>query len=77
MRDTAYAERCRIANEVWRDWLAVHRFYMGKWGTGLLWFFTLGFFFVGQIIDLFLLGGAVDRHNERVHHLRPWRVMAA
>lgn len=43
----------------------LHRFYMGKWGTGLLWFCTLGLLFVGQAIDLFLLGNAVDRHNDR------------
>lgn len=32
-----------------------HRFYTGRVWTGLLWFFTLGFLYIGQIIDLFLI----------------------
>ena len=43
----------------------IHRFYMGKWGTGLLWFFTGGLLLIGQIIDIFFLSGAVDNHNRR------------
>jgi TM2 domain-containing membrane protein YozV len=32
-----------------------HRFYYGKPVTGTIWFFTLGVFFIGWIIDLFLI----------------------
>jgi TM2 domain-containing membrane protein YozV len=32
-----------------------HRFYYGKQFSGTLYFFTLGFFFIGWIIDLFLI----------------------
>ena len=35
--------------------IGAHRFYFGKTKTGILWFFTLGLFFVGWIIDLFLM----------------------
>jgi len=32
-----------------------HRFYYGKPVSGTIWFFTLGFFLIGWIIDLFLI----------------------
>lgn len=40
-----------------------HRFYAGKWITGLLWFFTFGLLFFGTIIDLFLIPGMIEREN--------------
>ena len=40
-----------------------HRFYLGKIGTGLLWFFTLGIFGFGAFIDLFTLGSQVSQYN--------------
>jgi hypothetical protein len=38
---------------------------VGKPLTGLLWFFTGGLCFVGQIIDLFLIPGMVEQANRR------------
>lgn len=35
--------------------LGAHRFYYGKQITGTIWFFTLGLFFIGWIVDLFLI----------------------
>jgi TM2 domain-containing membrane protein YozV len=35
--------------------LGVHRFYFGKPVSGTIYFFTLGLFFIGWIIDLFLI----------------------
>lgn len=32
-----------------------HRFYYGKPITGTIWFFTFGLFFIGWIVDLFLI----------------------
>ena len=35
--------------------MGAHRFYYGKQISGAIWFFTLGLFFIGWIIDLFLI----------------------
>ncbi len=43
----------------------IHRFYLGRPLTGLLWFFTGGLCFVGQVIDLFLIPGMVEQANRR------------
>lgn len=35
--------------------IGAHRFYYGRQITGVIWFFTFGLFFIGWIIDLFLI----------------------
>lgn len=35
--------------------IGAHRFYYGRPITGALWFFTLGLFLVGWLVDLFLI----------------------
>ena len=40
--------------------MGAHRFYYGKPISGTLYFFTLGVFFIGWIVDLFLIPG-MDR----------------
>jgi TM2 domain-containing membrane protein YozV len=42
-----------------------HRFYYGRQITGVIWFFTLGLFLVGWIIDLFLIPGMSERADRR------------
>ena len=44
--------------------IGAHRFYYGKQVTGVIWFFTLGLFFIGWIIDLFLIP-SMEREAER------------
>ncbi|RNC84037.1 MAG: TM2 domain-containing protein [Balneola sp.] len=43
--------------------LGLHRFYLGRIGTGLGWLFTWGLFGFGAIYDLFALSGMVDDQN--------------
>jgi len=45
--------------------MGAHRFYYGRQITGTIWFFTLGLFFIGWIIDLFLIPGMDDAADER------------
>ena len=40
-----------------------HKFYLGKPIIGILYFFTLGFFFIGWFIDIFSLYSSVDLYN--------------
>ncbi len=44
-------------------YLGVHRFYVGKAGTGILWLFTVGMFGIGWLVDLLMLlfGGFRDK----------------
>ncbi len=37
--------------------IGAHRFYYGKPVSGTIYFFTLGLFFIGWIVDLFLIPG--------------------
>ena len=42
---------------------SAHRFYLGKIGSGILYLLTGQLFGIGWVIDLFILGGMVDRYN--------------
>jgi len=44
--------------------LGIHRFYLGRYASGLLWLFTGGLFGLGVFLDLFLTGALVRFWNE-------------
>jgi TM2 domain-containing membrane protein YozV len=44
--------------------MGAHRFYYGRPVSGTIWFFTLGLFLIGWIIDLFLIP-SMDRTADR------------
>ena len=48
----------------------VHRFYMGKWVTGIVWLFTGGLLFMGWLYDLWTLNEQITEINSR-DALRP------
>lgn len=41
----------------------LHRMYNGKVVTGLIWFFTLGLFGIGQFIDVLFVSGMAEEHQ--------------
>ena len=45
--------------------LGIHRFYLGKWGTGLIFLFTGGLLGFGVLYDLWTLNGQVSEINQR------------
>ena len=42
----------------------LHRLYLGRIGSGLLWLFTGGLCGIGTLVDAFLMQGVVDETNQ-------------
>lgn len=47
--------------------LGAHRFYYGRQISGTIYFFTFGLFFIGWIVDLFLIPGMNEDADIRFH----------
>ena len=45
--------------------MGAHRFYFGRSLSGTVYFFTLGLFFIGWIVDLFLIPGMAEKADMR------------
>lgn len=43
----------------------LHRFYLGKWGTGLLYLLTLGLLGIGWLYDFWTLNAQISERNYR------------
>lgn len=46
-------------------YFGIHRFYLGKWISGLVWLLTGGLFLLGWLYDLWTLNEQVDERNRR------------
>ena len=44
---------------------SAHRFYLGKFGSGIIYLLTLQLGGIGWLVDLFLLGSMVDNSNTK------------
>ena len=45
----------------------IHRFYLGKWFTGLIWLLTGGLFLLGYLYDYWTLNGQGDEKNRALY----------
>lgn len=52
----------------------IHRFYCGRYITGIIWLLTWGIFGLGSLIDLLLIPGMVDYKNRKLYAEGSWQM---
>jgi hypothetical protein len=52
----------------------IHRFYTGRYVTGIIWLLTWGVFGIGSIVDLFLIPGMVESKNRELASRGSWQL---
>lgn len=66
MTSSASHQRLTLSYLLWLGgffgFSGLHRLYNGKITSGIIWFFTLGLFGVGQFVDVFLVPGMTEEH---------------
>ena len=45
-------------------WAGIHRFYLGKWGTGILYLISGGLFGIGILYDFLTLNTQISERNQ-------------
>lgn len=69
MGSSASSQRLTLSYLLWLGgffgFSGLHRLYNGKIASGLIWFFTLGLFGIGQFVDVFLVPGMTEDHEIR------------
>lgn len=51
----------------------IHRFYTGRYVTGVIWLLTLGLLGIGSLVDLFLIPGMVESKNRELARRGSWQ----
>ncbi|MDH3760047.1 MAG: NINE protein [Gammaproteobacteria bacterium] len=69
--DARYTSGCKDYTVSWilltfLGIFGIHRFYLGKWITGLIWLLTGGLFLIGLLYDLWTLNTQIDEVNRGV-----------
>ena len=62
-RDGAYSHTVAWVLLTFLGVLGIHRFYLGKWISGVIWLLTGGFFLVGVLYDFWTLNEQVTERN--------------